>query len=84
MYILQPTTEIIKSTDNKEIILRSILFVDPKISAPSVNLVSSLMSSAVNNRQVKVIADGQTYTVYSVEVIPDDDGKLHHYEVLMY
>lgn len=81
---IQPVHDIRKSADNKEIHLNGVLFYDPHISSPSVNWNEVFNSSAIADGQMKVVYNGRTYTVWSIDLLPDDEGNLHHVEVAMY
>ena len=78
---LQPTNEIRKTQDNTEINLRSILFVDARISAPTLDWCAILKTAHENLGDVRVIVRGVEYTVISVDELRDDTDNLHHWEV---
>ena len=78
---LQPTNEIRKTQDNTEIVLRSILFVDAKASAPNYDWCAWLKSAHDLCGDVRVVVRGDEYTVISVDALRDDTDNLHHYEV---
>lgn len=78
---LQPTTEIRKTQDNTEINLRSILFIDARISTPHLDWCALLQTAHENLGDVRVIVRGIEYTVISVDELRDDTDNLHHYEV---
>lgn len=77
---LQSVHEILKTKDNKEITLRGILFVDSKLSEPKLDWEEIFHNSALVNGQMKI----DDYTVYYIDLVPDDEGKLHHVEVGVY
>lgn len=78
---IQPTHSIRKSAQDKEVFLNAVLFYDPRVSEPLVDW-QNLQSGADNdNAQMKVVSGGMCYTVFSIDLVPDDEGKLHHVEV---
>ena len=78
---LQPTNEIRKTQTNTDCVLRSILFVDAKTSAPLLDWCELLQTAHNNQGDVRVIVRGEEYTVMSVDALRDDTDILHHYEV---
>ena len=78
---IQPTNEIRKTESNTDISLRSILFVDAKISAPKLDWFALNESAHALKGDIRVIIRGQEYTVQSVDELRDDTDNLHHYEV---
>ena len=80
---LQPTNEIRKTQDNTEINLRSILFVDARISTPFLDWCSLLQTAHTIPGGVRVIVRGVEYTVISVDELRDDTDNLHHWEIAL-
>lgn len=78
---LQPTNEIRKTQSNTEIVLRSILFVDAKVSTPALDWSALFKQAHDLAGDVRVIVRGQEYTVFSVDELRDDTDTLHHWEV---
>lgn len=78
---LQPTNEIRKTQDNTDISLRSVLFVDARISTPHLDWCALLQTAHNNLGDVRVIVRGVEYTVISVDELRDDTDTLHHWEV---
>lgn len=78
---LQPTNEIRKTQDNTDIVLRSILFVDAKTSAPVLDWCGLLQTAHVNRGDMRVTVRGEEYTVIGVDALRDDTDNLHHWEV---
>lgn len=80
---VQPTHEVRKSTEDKEVTLNAVLFYDPHISSPSLdwNVLQTQADGA--NAQMKVVFGGLTYTVQGIDLVPDDTGVLHHVEVAL-
>lgn len=81
---LQPTHNVVKNAQDKEITLNSVLFYDPRVSKPVLDWNTALIGSAIQNGQAKVVANGITYTVHGIDLLCDDEGKLHHIEVWLY
>lgn len=78
---LQPTNEVRKTQSNTEVVLRSILFVDARISTPALDWCALLEQAHAVAGDMRVIVRGQEYTVLSVDALRDDTDNLHHYEV---
>ena len=78
---LQPTNEIRKTQSNTEVVLRSILFVDARISTPALDWFALLQAAHAVAGDMRVIVRGQEYTVLTVDELRDDTDGLHHYEV---
>ena len=78
---LQPTNEIRKTQSNTDIVLRSILFVDARISTPALDWLSMLHTAHNLQGDMKVIVRGEEYTVLSVDELRDDTDGIHHWEV---
>ena len=78
---LQPTNEIRKTTDNTEIVLRSILFVDAQLSSPRLDWEALLKSAHDVGGDMRVTVRGVEYTVVGVDALRDDTDHLHHWEI---
>lgn len=78
---LQPTRAIMKTKDNTDVQLASVLFVDAKISQPRIEWEKLLESAHDHGGDMRVIVRGKEYTVASVDVLMDDTDHLHHWEV---
>ena len=81
---LQPTNEIRKTQNNTDCVLRSILFVDARISTPALDWYALLETAHAIGGDMRVIIRGQEYTVFSVDALRDDTDTLHHWEVGLY
>ena len=81
---IQPTHEVTKNSTDKSVNLNSVLFYDPKISSPAIDWSDLQSASDLANGQMKVVYSGKEYTVWSIDLLPDDEGRLHHVEVLLY
>lgn len=77
---IQPTDRIVKTKDNTDHQLTSILFVDAKYSTP-IAWQSLLESAHLKGGDMRVIIHGTEYTVVSVDTLFDDTDRLHHWEV---
>lgn len=78
---IQPTHSVVKSKDDKEVRLNAVLFYDPRVSKPAVDFQALQTSADEKNAQLKVVYGGLTYTVELVDLVPDDEGQLHHIEL---
>ena len=78
---LQPTNEVRKTQDNTEIVLRSLLFVDARISTPVIDWYGLLQTAHTNLGDMRVTVRGQEYTVIGVDELRDDTDNLHHWEI---
>lgn len=80
---LQPTNEIRKAQDNTNITLRSILFVDARISKPTLDWCALFQSAHEVGGDIRVIVRGIQYTVMGVDELRDDTDTLHHWEIAL-
>lgn len=80
---LQPTNEVRKTTDNTEVVLRSILFVDAQLSQPFLDWEAQLKAAHDVGGDMRVTVRGVEYTVMVVDALRDDTDKLHHFEVAL-
>lgn len=78
---LQPSNEIRKSNTDTDLTLTGILFVDARISSPSLDWGSLLQSAQDAGGDMRVTVRGRTYTVRTAEELRDDTDRLHHWEV---
>ena len=81
---VQPTHDVVKNSTDKNVNLNAVLFYDPRVSSPVVDWSALQSASDSANGQMKVVYEGKEYTVYSIDLLPDDEGRLHHVEVLLY
>lgn len=84
---LQSNNETRKTTDNTEVVLRAILFVDARYSTPALDFwalqtaaqqAGGVMTCTVTDRRGGVTGP---YTVLVVDGLPDDEDNLHHWEL---
>lgn len=80
---VQPTNEIRKTQDNTDCVLRSIMFVDARISSPSLDWLGLLKEAHDLGGDIRVICDGEEFTVVGVDKLKDDTDRLHHWEVAL-
>jgi hypothetical protein len=78
---LQPTNEVKKTQSNTECVLRSILFVDARLSTPLLDWDAMLSAAHAIGGDIRVVVRDQEYTVATVDALRDDTDNLHHYEV---
>ena len=78
---LQPTNEIRKTQDNTDVTLRSILFVDARISTPFLDWCALFKLAHEKLGDMRVIVRNEEYTVMGVDELRDDTDNLHHWEV---
>lgn len=78
---LQPTNEIRKTQDNTDCVLRSVLFVDARISTPFIDWFALLQTAHNLGGDIHVIVNGEQFTVLTVDALRDDTDLLHHFEV---
>lgn len=79
---IQPSNAVTKTKDNKEVVLRSVLFFDVRNSTPGGLDFDTLQNQAnTHGSQMKVVSGNSTYTVETVDPIGDDGGNIHHYEI---
>lgn len=70
-----------KTRENTEVALQGILFVDARLSTPKLDWFALSRQSEEAGESLRVTVNGNVYTVLSVDALPDDTGRLHHFEV---
>lgn len=84
---LQIDNSTIKRSDNSEVMLRGILFVDARLSCPrldyeelqeAVQAAGGVMTCRVTDRRGKT---SKEMTILAVDALPDDEDNLHHWEL---
>lgn len=78
---LQPTSAIVKTKDNTECQLRSVMFVDAKLSSPSLNWEKILADAHSLGGDVRVTVRDVTYTLMTVDALRGKTDELHHWEL---
>ena len=81
---LQPTEKIIKTANNTDRQLVSMLFVDIRHSSPALDWAGLLQQAHDLGGDVFVTVRGIQYTVASVDGLRDDTDHLHHWEIGLY
>ena len=81
---LQPTEKIIKTVDNTDQQLSSILFVDVRHSSPALDWRALLQQAHDNGGDMRVTVRGVRYTVAACDGLRDDTDRLPHWEISMY
>lgn len=77
---LQPTDKIVKSKDNTDNQLSSVLFADRVHSTPF-DWSGQLEAAHRIGGDVRVIIRGTEYTVLAVDALRDDTDHFHHWEI---
>lgn len=81
---IQPTERIVKTVNDTEQQLSSVLFADVRRSAPNLNWEKLLTDAHELGGDVYVTVRGMTYTVAAAELLRDDTDRPHHWEISMY
>lgn len=78
---LQPSEQIIKTKDNTDKQLSSVLFVDVRHSSPALDWRALLEQAHDNGGDMRVIVRGIEYTALTADGLRDDTDRLHHWEI---
>ena len=78
---LQPEERIVKSRTNTDQQLTGTLYVDARISSPSIDWRALLESAHNVGGDMRVTVRGVTYTVATADGLRDDTDQLHHWEI---
>ena len=78
---LQPTERIMKTVNNTDQQLTSVLFVDVRHSTPALDWHGLLQSAHDHGGDMRVTVRGVTYTVAACDGLRDDTDRLHHWEI---
>ena len=81
---IQPTERIVKTPDNTDLQLSSILFVDVRHSSPELDWRALLEQAHSRGGDMRVTVRGVTYTVAACDGLRDDSDRLHHWEISLY
>ena len=81
---LQPTERIVKTTNNTDQQLSSVLFVDLRHSKPTLNWAALLHQAHEVGGDLFVTVRGVQYTVAMADGLRDDKDRLHHWEIGLY
>lgn len=71
----------LKQKDNTEVQTTGIIFADARNSRPALDYLELSAQAEAVGAQLRVTIDGQTLTILNVDAVPDDAGRLHHWEV---
>lgn len=80
---IQPTNEIRKTASNTDCTLRSYLIADARHST-TLDWWGLFNAAHAIGVDVKVVANGQEYTVVSVDKLFDFNDNFHHWEIGLY
>ena len=84
---LQSDNSTRKTGTNTEVVLRGVLFIDARLSFPtldywalqeSAQAAGAVMTVSVTDRSGKTTGP---YTVLTIDGLPDDEGNTHHWEL---
>lgn len=85
---IQDTNEVKKNRENKEVVLRSVLYVDSRLSTPSLDYRFLAEQSEKAGEQMRCTvfdAQGETigsFEIETVDIIPNVPATtVHHYEL---
>lgn len=78
---LQPTERIVKTKNNTDALMSSVLFVDVRHSSPALDWRALLEQAHDNGGDMRVIVRGIEYTALTCDGLRDDTDRLHHYEI---
>ena len=85
---IQNMNEVRKSTDNTEVVLRSVIFIDPVRSSPSLNYEALCQQSLAAGKPMRAIVQDASgnqlgnYEILIVDPVPDvPDTRVHHIEL---
>lgn len=85
---LQNSNEVRKTTDNTEVVLRSILFVDSRRSIPTLDYGTLMMQSELAGKPMRCTvsdANGNNqgdFEILTVDLVPDVPAtRVHHVEL---
>jgi len=80
---LQPTSEIRKTENNTDCVLRSILFADRRRSTPDLAWDELLRSAHEMGGDMRVTVRDTEYTVMAADALRDDTDQFHHWEIAL-
>ena len=78
---LQTASDTGKSATNTTVQRKATLFVDARLSTPRVDWFAEKAKADNVGGDMKVIWAGYQYTVADIQVLLDDHGHVHHYEM---
>ena len=78
---VQPVNETRKSKDNTEVNLTGICFADCRLSSPALDYWALKNAAEAAGSDLSLTFLGQDFTVKTVDLLFDDTGKPHHWEL---
>ena len=78
---LQPTERVVKTKDNTDQQLSSVLYVDVRHSSPKLDWKALFQQAHNAGGDMRVTVRGIQYTVALVDGLRDDSDRLHHWEI---
>lgn len=87
---IQVDNTTIKRTDNTEVTLKGIIFIDGRLSNPrldyealqeSVQAAGGVMTCEITDKRGR---KSKRYTILTIDGLPDDEDNLHHWELSVY
>ena len=78
---LQPTEKIVKTVNNTDRQLTSVLFVDVRRSKPALDWAALLKQAHDLGGDMYVTVRGIEYTLETVDLLRDDTDRPHHWEL---
>ena len=84
---IQSDNTTIKRTDNTEVTLKGIIFIDGRLSTPRLDYedlqeaaqaAGGVMTCRITNKRGQV---SKSYTILTIDGLPDDEDNLHHWEL---
>lgn len=85
----QPTNEIRKTANNTDCTLRSILFVDARLSRPALAWDKLLKQAHDNEGDMRVVVTDKKgveideFTVVGCDALRDETDRFHHWEIAL-
>lgn len=78
---IQPSNTTVKTKENTDVSLRGIMFVDARNSVPKgIDLKAYKAQADAAGGDLKIVFNGDTFTVQTIDYLYDDMGALHHCE----
>lgn len=79
---VQPAHETRMATNDTQVTLNSIAFIDARLSSPrGFDFQAAQDQSEANGQPLSLVYNGRQYTVISVDTLCDDTGAYHHTEL---
>lgn len=78
---MQDDHAILKEPDNNEVTRRGVIFVDGVFSSPRLDYNKLYADAQAMGTGLRVSLDGYNFEIRMIDGLPDDRGKLHHWEL---